>query len=130
MKKNQLWTFYLTPMVQIMAAAILISLSGCGSASKDNISEVNSSTPLPSHNINNGGYYLDDGPDSNPPPDLDSIPDAIPKIEPLRKTNMRPYVVLGKTYRPLAELSAYKKRGIATWYGRRYHGKETAIGEI
>lgn len=130
MKKNQLWIFAITPMMQIMAAAILISLSGCGSASKYNISEVNSSTAPPLQNIQNGGYYLDDGPDSNPPTNLDSIPDAIPKIEPLRRNNMRPYVALGKTYQPLTELSAYKKRGTASWYGRRYHGNKTAIGEI
>ena len=130
MKKNQLWTAALTSMTKIMAVAILISLSGCSSASKYNISGENSSAAVPSSNNNKGGYYLDDGPGNNPPTNLDSIPDAIPKIEPLRKANMRPYVALGNTYRPLTKLSAYKKRGIATWYGRRYHGNKTAIGEI
>lgn len=77
-----------------------------------------------------GGYYLDDGPGDNPPPNLASIPDAIPRTEPLRKSNMKPYVVLGKTYTPMTTLSAYKERGIASWYGRRYHGKKTASGEI
>jgi rare lipoprotein A len=43
---------------------------------------------------------------------------------------MKPYVVRGKTYTPMTSLSAYKKRGIATWYGRRFHGKKTASGEI
>ncbi len=77
-----------------------------------------------------GGYYLDDGPGDNPPPNLVSIPDATPRTEPLRKSNMKPYVVLGKTYTPMTTLSAYKERGIASWYGRRYHGKKTASGEI
>ncbi len=129
MKKNQLWIPALTPMTKIMTAVILISLSGCGSASKYNISGENTPTASSSNN-NKGGYYLDDGPGNNPPTNLDSIPDAIPKIEPLRKINMRPYVALGNTYRPHTKLSAYKKRGVATWYGRRYHGKKTAIGEI
>jgi peptidoglycan lytic transglycosylase len=130
MKKDQLWITALIPIARIITAAILISLSGCGSASKHNISGENSSTAALSSKHNSGGYYLDDGPDINPPTNLDSIPDAIPKIESLRKANMRPYVALGNTYRPLTKLSPYKKRGIATWYGRRYHGKKTAIGEI
>lgn len=77
-----------------------------------------------------GGYYLDDGPGDNPPPNLASVPDAVPRVEPLRKSNMQPYVVLGKTYTPMTTLGPYKERGIASWYGRRYHGKKTASGEI
>ena len=77
-----------------------------------------------------GGYYLDDGPGDNPPPNLASVPDAVPRVEPLRKSNMQPYVVLGKTYTPMTTLGPYKERGVASWYGRRYHGKKTASGEI
>nr|WP_235001340.1 septal ring lytic transglycosylase RlpA family protein [Nitrosovibrio sp. Nv4] len=76
-----------------------------------------------------GGYYLDDGPGDNPPADLASIPDAVPRDEPLRQANMRPYVALGKSYTPMAGLGSYKARGIASWYGRRYHGQKTASGE-
>jgi len=43
---------------------------------------------------------------------------------------MRPYVVLGQTFTPMTELTPYKARGVATWYGRRYHGKPTSSGEI
>ena len=77
-----------------------------------------------------GGYYLDDGPEDNPPPDLHLVPDAIPKAEPLRQANMQPYVALGKQFKPMTELTPYKKRGIASWYGRRYHGNNTASGEV
>lgn len=77
-----------------------------------------------------GGYYLDDGPEDNPPADLHLIPDAVPKAEPLRQANMQPYVALGKNFRPMTELKSYKKRGIASWYGRRYHGNNTASGEV
>lgn len=75
-----------------------------------------------------GGYYQDDGPlytDKN----LDAIPDATPKIEPLHKGTMRPYTVLGKRYVPNTNLKAYKERGIASWYGKKFHGKKTSIGE-
>lgn len=77
-----------------------------------------------------GGYYLDDGPEDNPPPNLHLVPDAIPKAEPLRQANMQPYVALGKTFKPMTKMGFYKQRGIASWYGRRYHGNNTASGEI
>ncbi len=77
-----------------------------------------------------GGYYLDDGPSDNPPPDLHLVPDAIPRTEPLRLANMQPYVALGKYFKPMTELRSYKERGVASWYGRRYHGNNTASGEV
>jgi rare lipoprotein A len=76
-----------------------------------------------------GGYYLDDGPGDSPPPDLDSIPEPVPQLEPLHRAAMRPYVVLGQTFTPMTELQPYRARGVASWYGRRYHGKQTSNGE-
>ena len=77
-----------------------------------------------------GGYYLDDGPGANPPANLDSIPEPTPKIEPLNPYTSRPYTVLGRTYTPQTQLAAYKQRGVASWYGKRYHGQKTSSGEI
>jgi rare lipoprotein A len=77
-----------------------------------------------------GGYYLDDGPHANPPANLDQVPDAQPKLEPIRSANTRPYNALGKTYVPMTELGAYRATGLASWYGKRYHGKATASGEV
>ena len=76
-----------------------------------------------------GGYYLDDGPDANPPPNLDAVPDAVPKPEPLHKYANKTYVALGHTYTPAASGKGYKAQGLASWYGRRFHGKRTASGE-
>ncbi len=76
-----------------------------------------------------GGYYLDDGPEANPPTNLDSIPDAQPKNEPLLPRSNKPYVALGQTYKPMATTQTYKMRGIASWYGKRFHGKKTSSGE-
>ncbi|MES2408189.1 MAG: septal ring lytic transglycosylase RlpA family protein [Pseudomonadota bacterium] len=76
-----------------------------------------------------GGYYLDDGPGDNPPPDLDAIPDAVPKVEPLREANNKPYMALGREYTPLPTNKGYKAEGLASWYGRRFNGKPTASGE-
>jgi rare lipoprotein A len=77
-----------------------------------------------------GGYYLDDGPGSNPPADLEQIPDAQPKAEPIKASTARPYVAFGRTYTPMAQLEPYKARGMASWYGKRYHGQPTASGEL
>jgi len=75
-----------------------------------------------------GGYYLDDGPGENPP-DLAGIPDAVPRLEPLHRPALRPYTALGRDYTPLTALGPYRSRGMATWYGKRYHGKPTSTGE-
>jgi rare lipoprotein A len=74
-------------------------------------------------------YYLDDGPGLEPPPNLDSIPDAIPRLEPLHRAANRPYAVLGREYVPATSLTPYQERGIASWYGRKFHGQKTSIGE-
>ena len=99
-------------------------LSGCGSAPQR---ETVSKSPPPPRS---GGYYLDDGPGANPPANLDGIPDAVPRVEPIRGATSRPYTVMGRSYSPMSSLEAYRARGIATWYGRRYHGKPTSSGEI
>src|SRR5512135_2397097 len=77
-----------------------------------------------------GGYYLDDGPGANPPPNLDAVPDAVPRLEPLSAAANRPYTVLGQEYVPATTLKPYHEVGLASWYGRRYNGQRTSIGEI
>ena len=76
-----------------------------------------------------GGYYLDDGPDANPPANLDAVPDAVPRIEPFAPSNSKPYVVFGKTYTPDTSGGPYKVQGRASWYGKKFHGNSTANGE-
>ena len=59
-----------------------------------------------------GGYYKDDGPGANPPPNLEAIPDATPRLESLHRFANRPYAVFGRDYVPATTLRAYKERGI------------------
>ncbi|OIR10487.1 RlpA-like protein precursor [mine drainage metagenome] len=75
-----------------------------------------------------GGYLSGDGPGTDAP-NLDSIPDAVPKAEPLHRYANRPYTALGKTYTPLQATGNYKERGIASWYGKKFNGQRTSIGE-
>ena len=76
-----------------------------------------------------GGYYKDDGPADEIPVDLDEIPDAQPRFEPLHRFANRPYVVLGRSYVPNTSLKPVRQRGIASWYGKKFHGQKTSIGE-
>jgi rare lipoprotein A len=77
-----------------------------------------------------GGYYLDDGPHANPPADLDQVPDAQPRAETIKASTARPYTALGRSYTPMTALAPYSATGVASWYGKRYHGQPTASGEI
>jgi len=76
-----------------------------------------------------GGFYKDDGPGDKQPDDIEAIPDAVPKFEPLHRFANNPYSVLGKDYVPLRDLKPYKARGIGSWYGRKFHGQRTSSGE-
>lgn len=76
-----------------------------------------------------GACYLDDGPGDNPPANLASIPDAIPRAEPLHPAANRPYTVFGRGYVPRPDLREHRERGHASWYGRKFHGRPTSSGE-
>ncbi|HEY2864551.1 MAG TPA: septal ring lytic transglycosylase RlpA family protein [Casimicrobiaceae bacterium] len=76
-----------------------------------------------------GAYYQDDGPGANPPANLEAIPDATPRIEPLHRFANRPYTVFGHDYVPATSLRTYRERGLASWYGRKFHAQKTATGE-
>lgn len=101
---------------------LALGLAACGSNPPAPVK------PAPSA-AKSGGYYLDDGPPANPPPDLDAVPDAVPRNEPRHRYANRTYVALGKTYTPHNDRVAYSEVGTASWYGRRFHGRKTASGE-
>jgi rare lipoprotein A len=69
-----------------------------------------------------------DGPGHPTPAQTD---DAIPKQEPLSKYgNPESYLVNGKHYYTLKTSSGFRQRGIASWYGKKFHGRRTSSGEI
>ena len=103
------WTALLRSLPLIVCALLL---AGCGSASK------------------RGGYYQDDGPPDRTPADLADAADAVPRVEPLNPRVNRPYTVLGRSYTPLTADVPFRQRGLASWYGRQFHGNRTASGEI
>jgi len=97
--------------MRLLALALILALAAC------------SSRP------HRGGYYKDDGPGENPPANLASVPDAVPRPEPLHKYANRPYEVFGKKYVPLASVQPFSQRGVASWYGKKFHGQKTSSGE-
>lgn len=76
-----------------------------------------------------GGYYQDDGPQSSVPVDVWQVPEPTPKHEARSNYGNKPYTVFNKTYTPLKDARGYRERGIASWYGKKYHGKRTSSGE-
>ena len=100
-------------MRAIIATAVALALVACGSAPQRSSPSVpERSRPPP------------------PPSDLDSIPDAVPRIEP-RSSRGNPvsYEVFGKRYYLLASAEGYKERGVASWYGPDFHTRPTSSGE-
>ena len=116
----------LTPSRTTVMAATLaaFALAGCGST------PTKSGGSVASSGGKGGGYYKDDGPEDNPPANLDMVPDAMPQLEPLASGPNKPYVIFGKRYVPDTTQQAYTARGVASWYGKKFHGARTSNGEI
>lgn len=72
-----------------------------------------------------------DGPEARPPSGLHEVPDAVPRVEPIRSGGPnKPYEVLGRSYVPMTQDRAFRERGLASWYGKKFHGRRTASGEV
>ena len=61
--------------------------------------------------------------------DVSRIPDATPTLH-SGSYKANPYTVLGKTYYPMPESKRYVETGTASWYGTKFHGQNTANGEV
>ena len=100
----------------LLALLVALAVAGCGTAPKK--------AQAPS-----GKYYADDGPPETIPDNLALVPDAVPRDEPFHRFANRPYTVFGQTYVPVVNKQPGKERGMASWYGRKFHGQKTASGE-
>lgn len=90
-----------------VAVTLLVVLAGCGSAP-----------------VKDGGPTRDTG-------GMASLPDdAVPRPEPRSRYGNSPvYEVFGKRYQVMATSAGYRERGVASWYGRKFHGNLTAMRE-
>lgn len=101
----------------LLVAALL--LASCATAPK-----------APAKSESSAKYYSDDGPPERIPDNLAQVPNAVPRDEPFHRYANRPYTVFGRTYVPVVNKEPTKERGIASWYGRKFHGQRTSSGEI
>jgi rare lipoprotein A len=115
----------------LLAIAVSAYLAGCSSTPPTAQTPAKPATKTASAKppFKGGGYYKDDGPGLDIPPNLDAVPDAQPREEPLHAFANNPYRVLGKSYTPMTSNVGYKVDGKASWYGRKFHGKPTSSGE-
>ncbi|MDP5009066.1 MAG: septal ring lytic transglycosylase RlpA family protein, partial [Glaciimonas sp.] len=116
------------------AFASVLILAGCSttptSTSPSTKSpQASSKSKLPPAGSGRGGYYKDDGPGDITPDGLENTPDAVPTVEPYSRSGNKPYAVFGQTYTPITQDKPFKQRGIASWYGKKFHKKRTSSGE-
>ena len=104
------------PLAAVSAAALTVLLTACASSAR-RAPQPAERIPLPA-------------PVPPPPAGVESIPDAVPRLEPRSAHGNPPfYDVLGRRYFVLAAADGYLERGVASWYGPTFHGGNTSSGE-
>ena len=111
-------------------AAVLASLLLPGCANFEDKPEPRKPIPPPGqsgrYSMNNDAAPLPD----QIPPEVLRTPDAVPRYEPLSRSGNSPsYTVFGQTYEVRKSAKNFTERGLASWYGRKFHGHKTASGE-
>jgi len=89
-----------------------------------------SSTPAPS-STGNSRYSISQDRAPTQTLNIAAIPEVVPV--PLNRTmagNRSPYTVLGNSYYVLQTEEGYSERGVASWYGEKFHGHKTSNGEV
>ena len=119
---------------RFLLPAAASAVAACGSAPPKEPSPAPPSSavtkPAPATSVApSAKYYKDDGPGDGAPANVDALPDAVPRLEPLHRFANRPYTVFGREYVPATSLRPYRERGVASWYGRKFHGERTSSGE-
>ena len=113
--------------VLLLALGAATGLAGCASQAQRSAAGARSA---PSAVPRGGGYYQDDGPPDLAGLDLSQIPQAVPRqVTPSKYGNPTSYSALGKTYHVLKSAAGFTQTGIASWYGRQFHGERTSSGE-
>ena len=112
------------PPLRVAASALLLALLAACQTTPPAPAGPGNVSRLPPGNAQR------DGPEAKPPPNLEAVPDAEPKIETIRNGGPnKPYEIGGKTYTPVTDDRAVAEKGLASWYGKKFHGRRTASGE-
>jgi len=109
MQGSGLHEFIMQPTRLLLILIMSLSLVACGS-----------------------GKLRGDGPPSSGSTRIRDLPgDAIPRPEARSKYGNGPvYEVFGKRYRVMPSSSGYQERGVASWYGKKFHGNLTSNREV
>lgn len=109
------------------AIGAMVVLAGCASGT-GGVKSGASRVPLP---VRTSPSSDRDGAPSSALAELAQTPDPEPQVEPIRAGGPnKPYVVLGQAYEPVATDIVWRERGVASWYGTKFHGRKTASGEL
>lgn len=111
----------------VLVSLVLVACSTVKTASAT--SQSSSSETSKKSASRGGAYFQHDGPADHIPVNLDLVPNAIPQNAPLIKAANLPYSVMGMSFRPDTSDKPYKVEGIASWYGKQFHGRLTTSGE-
>jgi rare lipoprotein A len=99
-------------------------LSGCSLARRKAEPTSQTNSHIPKGQIPSGSAV------PQPPADVLSIPDAVPRPEARSRRGNPPfYEVFGKRYYVLASSEGHVERGTASWYGPGFHSASTSMGE-
>jgi rare lipoprotein A len=118
----------------LVAAVIVLMLAGCASHKPRHAAAQKEVRPaaasnVPETSLPQSRRYRDtsDGGPTAPAVDISKLVEPQPKAEPrARYGNKSPYSVLGKTYKVMPDARHYVERGIASWYGNKFHGYMTS----
>ncbi|MBK8163720.1 MAG: septal ring lytic transglycosylase RlpA family protein [Gammaproteobacteria bacterium] len=99
------------PIRPVFGAIFAVALSACGTL--PDLTRIEPSDGAPGHVV-----------------DVSRIPDAVPRAEPFSKYgNPASYLVGYQRYYVLSNNAGYVERGVASWYGTKFHGRRTSSGE-
>lgn len=109
-----------------LVLALIVLLVACVSAPPSS-----SRQPVPGTTTNSGRYQMEHDSGVLEPIDLAQIQPVVPKVEPRTLAgNKSPYTINGRTYQVMSSETGYSEEGMASWYGRKFHGHLTSNGEI
>lgn len=113
------------PLKLLAFAALSLLVASCSTSRAPQQKPTNTVRSMPGLDINrahkDGAPWWD--------VDVSRIPDATPTLH-TGPYKANPYTVLGKTYFPIQESKNYVASGTASWYGTKFHGQNTANGEV
>ncbi|AKX43856.1 hypothetical protein AKN87_01045 [Thiopseudomonas alkaliphila] len=119
----------LKPAFQVLAlSALSLALISCSTKTTQ---QPGAATSGKAAGISGPNNFKRPGNDGAPWWDVDvsNIPDAVPMPH-TGNFKASPYVVFGKQYVPIQNAHNYREEGTASWYGTKFHGQNTANGEV